>query len=207
MEGPMTAPDPNQTPTAPTPDARGGPAAEPAPDQPLTRLRGASVDIDGGRAAEFVLGACLLAVAVAAVILLIAGVQKNNQIDSLRDHGVPVAVHVDKCVGLLGGSGSNGAGYACTGSYTVGRRHLQEAIPGNGLLAPGAVIRGVTVVDDPALLSTPAQLATEHASWNVYLAPAILFVVLIVLAALFVVRHRRRAAGGAPAETAPMASR
>jgi hypothetical protein len=165
----------------------------PSPDGPVTTLRGAGVDVDPHRATQLIVGTCLVALAVVAVILLVSGIRKNAHDASLQDHGVPVSVTVSGCLGLLGGSGSNAAGYACKGSYTYDGLRYQQAIPGDALLHAGTVIRGVIVSSDPRLLSTPAAVAAQHSSWRVYLAPAILFGILVVAsgALLLARRHHR----------------
>jgi hypothetical protein len=163
------------------------------PDRPVTTLRGARVDVDPRRAGQLVLGAVLVALAVVAVVLLVAGVQKNAQADALEHHGVAVEVKVSGCSGLLGGSGSNAAGYRCQGSYTFAGRHYERDIPGNVLIAPGTIIRGVVTPGDPGLISTPALVAAQRSSWRVYLAPAILFAALaIALVAVVLLRRRAR---------------
>jgi hypothetical protein len=177
-----------------TPD----PAPDLGGDQPLTRLRGASVDVDVRRAGHVVLAVCLAAVLVTAVILLVAGIDKNDQITSLRQDGVPVAVRVTACTGLLGGSGSNAAGYACSGTYTVAGRHYEEPIPGRGLLATGSVVRGITVPADPNLLSTPTAVAGERTSWRVFIVPVILFGVVALVAVVLLVRRRRKPMASPP---------
>ena len=120
-----------------------------SPDRPVTTLRGASVDVDPRRALRLVVAVCLVALTLVAVVLLVAGANKNSQSVSLHDHGVPVSVTVTGCLGLLGGSGSNGAGYACKGSYTFNGHRYVQAIPGTTLLHPGDVIPGVIVPDRP----------------------------------------------------------
>ena len=162
-------------------------------DGPVTTLRGAGVDVDPRRAAHVVVSTCLVALAVVAVILLVSGIRKNAHDASLQNHGVPVSVTVSGCLGLLGGSGSNAAGYACKGTYTFDGRHYQQAIPGDALLHAGSVIHGVIVPGDPRLLSTPATVATQQPSWKVYIAPAILFGILVVALVVMVLasRHRR----------------
>jgi hypothetical protein len=176
----MTASDPT------SPDGR--PLSS---DRPVTTLRGAGVDVDPRRARQLVLAGCLAALAITAVILLIAGIQKNAQANRLRHHGVAVSVTVTGCSGLLGGSGSNGAGYACKGTYTFHGRRYQQSIPGNGLHQAGSVIRGVIVADDPGLLSTPDMIARQPASGSVFVVPAVLFGVLAAaLVAVAVLRRR-----------------
>jgi hypothetical protein len=141
-----------------------------------------------------VVSVCLIALAVVAVILLIAGVQKNNQAVTLHQHGVRVNVTVIGCLGLLGGSGSNGAGYACRGTYTFDGHRYTQSIPGNSQRAPGAVITGVIVASSPGLLSTPGLVAAQQASWKVFIVPIVLFVVL-ALSLVLVALVRRRARG------------
>lgn len=160
-------------------------------DLPLTHLRGAGVDVDPRRALQMVLVACLVASAVVALILLLVGVQKNAQSDNLQHHGVPVEVTVTGCMGLLGGSGSNGAGFACKGSYQFHGRQFEKYIPGDSDYQSGTVIPGVIVADDPGLLSTPSIVADQHASWKVFIAPAVLVVVSVLILAMLV-RSRRR---------------
>ena len=169
----------------------GGPVTE--PDAPLTNLRGARVEVDPRRARRLIVGVLLVALVVVAVVLLVAGVKKNDQESSLRHHGVPVLVTVTGCTGLLGGSGSNAAGYACKGTYTFGGHHFDQSIPGTELLHPGQVVRGVIVSSDPALLSTPAAVAGQRTSDNVYIAPFILLLVflIVLVGALRSYRHGR----------------
>jgi hypothetical protein len=170
------------------------------PDGPLGNLRGAQVAVDPRRARRLVVGLSLVALAVVAVVLLVAGVNKNDQASSLHDHGIPVSVTVTGCTGLLGGSGSNAAGYACKGTYTFEGRHYARSIPGTGLWHPGAVIDGVISSGDPGLLSTPSAVAGQTASDSVFIAPAILFVVFLVVLALVLLSYRRSRAGGTGAE-------
>jgi hypothetical protein len=145
------------------------------------RLRGAGVDVDVRRAARVVVGGCLVALAVVTAVLFAAGVGKNAQINLLHQHGVPVTVTVSGCIGLMGGSGSNLAGYSCKGTFFLDGHRQNDAIPGTTFLRPGSTIRGVAVPSDPGLLSTVGILATEHSSWRVFLLPTILLVVLVVL--------------------------
>jgi hypothetical protein len=173
------------------------PIPDPSPDLPLTRLRGAGVDVDPRRAARLVIAVCLVALVVIAAVLVVAGAQKNAQASNLRHHGVPVAVTVTGCTGLLGGSGSNPAGYACKGTYAFEARRYEQDIPGNTSLRSGAVIRGVIVPGDPYLLSTPAMVASEQASWHVFIAPIILLAA-VVLAVTTLLLVRRRKLRGSP---------
>jgi hypothetical protein len=134
----------------------------------------------------------LVGLAVLVVILFLAGAHKNSQITELRQHGVPVEVRVSGCLGLLGGSGSNQAGYSCRGTFTLDGRSYNEVVPGNILHPPGTMLRAVTVRSDPHLLDTARALANEHSSPKVFILPAVLLAVFILLAVALVLVHRRR---------------
>ena len=195
-----TAPrDPRDPPPSSGTPAPGAPASDrPAGAEPVGTLRGAGVNVDTRVAARVAAAVCLLAIAVVAVVLFVAGSQKNAQIKSLQTHGVTIDAKVTGCLGLLGGSGSNGAGYDCTASYVYQGQRYTEDIPGNDqALAAGTTIKGVIASDDAALFSTPPTVAGEHTSARVYLAPAILAGVFVVLSGAWILLWRRpsRAAG------------
>jgi len=164
-------------------------------------LRGASVSVDTRRASQVVIGVCLTALAVVGIVLLIAGIQKNSQVTNLRQHGVPVTVTVASCDGLMGGSGSNLAGYSCTGTYTFHGHQYRQGIPGIAFHATGSSLQGVTVASDPKLLSTPREVAEERASWRVFIIPAVLLIVCLAVLALLIVLSRRKARPPSPART------
>lgn len=160
--------------------------------QPLTTLRGASVEVDPRLAARVVVALCVVALAVVAVFLSVAGVDKNAEITGLRQQGTPVEVTVTRCFGLLGGSGSNGAGNRCIGTFVLDGTLYHGTIPGNALWAPGTTIRLVTIKSDPGLLASDHQLASEHASWRVFILPTVLVVVATALVIAIIVRRQRR---------------
>jgi hypothetical protein len=168
--------------------------------EPLTSLRAGSVDIDSRRIGRGIGVLLLVALVVVAVVLAVAGTEKNNQINRLRQAGVPVTITVSTCLGLLGGSGSNAAGYNCRGTFTVAGRRYTEGIPGTTFYRPGTTVRAVRVPGDPALVTPLTVLATEQASWRVYLLPAILLAVAGLLLVLLVYsrRHTRRATATQP---------
>jgi len=159
-------------------------------------LRGAGVQIDGRRLAAVFVGIVLVTLAVLVVVFTVVGIDKNQQIDQLRNHGVPIGVTVTSCQGLLGGSGSNGAGYSCRGTYQFGGHRYDEQLPGTALYAPGTVVRAVVVPGDPALVSPVAVVNTEHASATVFILPAVFFALLLALLVVLALRRRRRPAAG-----------
>ncbi len=187
----MTAPEPTTSPD-PKPGETAATATEHAtPGAALTTLRGAGVNVDVRRAAHVVVGICVVGLAVLVVLLFVAGVHKNAQITRLRQHGVAVEVTVSGCLGLLGGSGSNPAGYACRGTFTLDGHRYNEAIPGNTLRPPGTKVRAVAASGNPPLLSTAHAVSTERASASVFIVPGILLVVLVFLVGGLVLRRRR----------------
>jgi hypothetical protein len=159
-----------------------------------TRLRGAGVAVDVRRVGRVVGAVCLVALVVLAVALFVAGAQKNAQITRLRQHGVAVGVTVTGCLGLLGGSGSNAAGYECRGRFTLGGHRYVEDIPGNTIRTPGTTVRAVAVPGNPPLLSTARAVAIDRASARVFIAPAILIVVVVVVGAIALTRRHIRGA-------------
>jgi hypothetical protein len=168
--------------------------------EPLTTLRGNGVDIDIHRVGQVIVGLCVVTLAVLVIVFSIAGAHNNDQVNRLRHDGVPVTIVVSGCIGLLGGSGSNDAGYSCKGTFTMNGRSHTESIPGITFHAPGSSVQAVVVPGDPALLSPVAILKNEHASARVFILPIILFVGLVLLVGAIVLRRRHRHAT-APAAT------
>jgi hypothetical protein len=182
-------------PDAPTPAAAGSDGGA-SSDQPVTTLRGATVDVDVRRAGQVVLAVVLIALTVIGVILLIAGIRNNHQADALRQRGVPVAVTVTHCLELMGGTGAQGAGYSCTGTYAVDGRQYRQEIPGLSFHSVGSSVAGVADPADPKLLSTPAQLAHQHSSWRVFILPGVLLLVVVVVIGFLILRRSKAAVPG-----------
>lgn len=179
-------------------------------EAPVTTLRGAGVEVSRRTVRRVIVTVTLVAMVGGAIALAIAGAHRNAQINQLRHDGVVVTVNVTRCQGLLGGSGSNAAGYTCKGAFTMhGQRYL-VTVPGLSLHVQGSRVRLVTVPGDPTLVGTPSTVAIEHASWGVFIAPAILLVMAALLATALLVRRRRAdwgQRGIAPGPmTRPMAS-
>ena len=160
------------------------------PSDTLTTLRGAGVDVDARRVGRIAASACLVALAVATIVLFVAGAQKNAEITRLRQHGIPVQVTVTRCLGELGGSGSNAAGYSCRGTFRIDGRRYNEYIPGNANHAPGTTVQAVSVPGNPPLLSTVGAVATERASWRVFILPTSLLILLALSAGALMLRRR-----------------
>jgi hypothetical protein len=128
---------------------------------------------------------------VCAGILLAAGLHENAQITDLKDHGVDVTVTFTGCIGQLGGSGSNAAGYVCRGSYRYQAVTYNRVIPGSIRRAPGSTAQVVIASDNPTLVSTTTALAAAQASDRVLIIPALLTVAALALGTVTLRRARR----------------
>jgi hypothetical protein len=169
-----------------------------AETQPLSTLRGSSVQVDGQKVGRAVVAFTAVALAVLSVTFLVVGIHKNSQINELRDHGVSVNVKISGCLGIISGSGSNVSGYMCRGSLTSDGRLYNEPIGGTtAFFTRGSTIRAVTVPGDPALLFTPGSVHRQHASASVFIVPAVLFVAF-VLFVVFALRLQRRSGSRTP---------
>ena len=173
-----------------------------APVGTMATLRGAGVEVDVRRVGRVFGALCLVTLAVLSIALFVAGAKKNDQINSLRYHGVAVEVTVTTCLGLLGGSGSNPAGYECKGTFALGGHRYREDIPGNTIRTPGATLRAVAVPGNPPLLSTARAVATDRASGKVFIVPTILIVVLALVVGALVLRRRHLPVPSQPANKA-----
>jgi uncharacterized membrane protein len=162
-------------------------------------LRGAGVGgVDTRRLGRILIGLIMATLAVLVVVFTVVGVHHNQQDDRIHHDGVPVTFSVSGCLGLLGGSGSNAAGYSCRGSYTLDGRTYRVRLPGNDFHRPGAQVPALAVPGDPTLVSPVALARTERSSAGVFLVPVILFVILVLLVALVLFdrqRHKKRGDG------------
>jgi hypothetical protein len=154
--------------------------------------------VDPRRAAQVTVAICLVTLAALVVVFYVIGINKNDQITSLKQHGVAVEDTVSGCLGLLGGSGSNAAGYRCWGTYTIDGRHYSKDIPGNVLRATGSEVAAVADPSDPGLITTVTALENERASASVFILPSVLLIVLVLLTGALALR-RRSARGAQPA--------
>jgi hypothetical protein len=148
-----------------------------------TVLRGASVAVDVPRVGRVLAAAALAALAAVVAILFWAGARHNSRITALREEGVAVTATVSQCRGLMGGSGSNAAGYNCTGTFSLGGHRFDATLPDGALHARGSTVQLVTVPGDPTLVATSAAVRSERASDRVYVVPAVLLVLLVALSA------------------------
>jgi hypothetical protein len=168
--------------------------ADVEPSDRVGQLRGAGVSVDGRRVGQVAIGIVLVTLLVLTIVFTVVGIHTNQQNDRLHNDGVPVTFTVAGCMGLLGGSGSNAAGYSCHGTYTLDGKTYSEQLPGDSFHRPGSAVPAIAVPGDPALVSPTSIVATEHSSTSVFVLPIILLVVLLLLVALLLVLRRRRQA-------------
>jgi hypothetical protein len=162
----------------------------------LTNLRGSSVaKVNTRQVGQVILILTLVTLFVLAVVFLVAGVHRNNQITGLHEHGVPAVMTVTECAVLIGGSGSTPAGDSCRGTFTLDGHHYAEAIPGSAEYDTGQQLHIVVVPNDPALLAPRQVAVNEHTSWTTFILPAILFVAFLLLLGWAIALHRRRSEG------------
>jgi hypothetical protein len=167
------------------------------PGDRIGQLRGAGVSVDGRRVGQVAIGMLLVTLAVLAIVFTIVGIHTNQQDDRLHHDGVPVTFTVTGCLGLLGGSGSNAAGYSCRGTYSLDGAHYSGVrLPGDSFHRPGSAVAAIAVPGDPALVSPASIVATQHSSAGAFVLPVILTAILLVpLVVLLLRRHRRRDTG------------
>ncbi|MBV8464299.1 MAG: hypothetical protein JO368_13460 [Acidimicrobiales bacterium] len=178
--------------------ARPSSAAQPEdPDRPISTLRGAGVEVDRRRLGQVAVALVLVALLATSAVLFVAGAHHNAQADELR-HGVPVEATVTSCLGLLGGSGSNAAGYTCNATYQVEGRRYAVTLPQASLLRVGSRVAVVAAASDPALIAMPGPASHEHSSWQVFIVPTLLLLAALGIIAWVVVRARSRRAGETP---------
>jgi len=142
------------------------------------------------RLVQVVVGLVMAGLAVSVIVLTFAGVHSNNQINRLHTQGQPVTFTVSGCLGLLGGSGSNAAGYSCRGSYTLNGHTYNEPLPGSTFYRPGTKVASVAVPGDGALVSPTSIIDSQQASNGVFVVPIVLGVILLALVVIVVVRTR-----------------
>ena len=158
----------------------------------VASLRGATANGVGRRTK---LAFASLGLAVLLVVLVVSFLSVANdhaRTERLKEHGVGVGVTVTNCTGNIGGSGSNGAGFTCRGTYALGGERFHERIGAKTTFsAPGTVLRGVV---DPShhgtVVLASAVKASSTSSWA-YATLAILSLIYLSLVVAFVRAVRR----------------
>lgn len=165
----------------------------PSLDDRATSLRGPA-PVSVGRRFWLLAGVCGLVVfAVVLVVSFLSVANDNARIDRLKTRGMPVTITVTSCIGNIGGSGSNSAGYMCRGDYTVGGAPYREIIGSMATFsATGTTVRGVVDPSHHGTVVLSSAVRDSSASPSRYVAPGLLSIVLVALT-LALRRAARRA--------------
>ena len=191
----MTSSDPPVASDGDEDKRAGSTTARDGPGDRIGQLRGAGVSVDARRVGQVAIAIVLVTLAVMTIVFTIVGIHTNQQDDRLHHDGVPVSFTVTGCLGLLGGSGSNAAGYSCRGTYTLDGKHYSGLqLPGDSFHRPGSTVAAIAVPGDPALVSPASIVATEHSSAGAFVLPVVLAAILLLLVALLLLLRRRRQA-------------
>jgi hypothetical protein len=123
-----------------------------------------------------------LILSVAVAVSFVSAANDNARIDRMKSHGIPVTITVVDCAGNLGGSGSNGAGYTCSGDYTVGGVAFHEVIGSmNTFAATGTAVRAVADPAQPSEVVLASAVKESAASWKHFILPSLLALALVAL--------------------------
>jgi len=147
-------------------------------------IRGGGGVIDTRRLFRVVVGSAIVALAVLVTVLAVEAVHKNSRIDGLQRRGVPVDVTVTSCFGILSGTGITVTTFQCSGAFDLAGHSYHAVIAGSDINhQAGDVVQAVADPKHPTSISLASSLVNAHASWRPFIAPTVLFVVLVLLIA------------------------
>lgn len=118
----------------------------------------------------------------ALVVGYLSAANDNARVHRMKSQGIPVTIRVVDCIGNIGGSGSNSAGYTCRGSYQVQRTNYTEIIGSlNSFSAPGTKLPGVADPSRPSTVILASTVRTSTTSDAPYIPLGILTVIFLAL--------------------------
>jgi hypothetical protein len=139
------------------------------------------------------LGILAVGLGVVIVVGFLAAGSDNARTTRLKTQGIHVQVTVVDCIGNLGGSGSNGAGYTCQGTYRADQRTYREVIGSMASFAkPGTVVAGVVDPSHPSTVVVASAVASSSTSATPYVVLIVLMVVELGVLGLIVLLGPRR---------------
>jgi len=161
-------------------------------------IRGAGgANVSGRNVARVAVGFWLALLGCLAIVLAVQGVHQTSRDHRLQRQGVPVEVTVTSCFGRAAGTGVTPTGFSCTGTFSLDGRRYSDLIGGtSSLLARGSTLRAVTDPNHRSILATTSAVATTKPSWKNFVSAAIVFLVLLLSAALARWRLTRVDRGG-----------
>lgn len=189
----MTEAHPNPDGAPRVPASTQSNAPQPPRRENVASLRGANA---GSIGRTFWLGAAALGLAIFTAVLvvsLVSAFNDNARIERMKAHGIPLTVTVTTCDGNLGGSGSNGAGYTCRGTYRIDNTTFHEVIGSmTSFAASGTAVRAVADPSNHGTITLSTAVKSSKASPWAFVAPGALTVATVILTWLFVRVARRR---------------
>jgi hypothetical protein len=134
----------------------------------------------------------LVVFAVAIALSFASTLNDHSRVDRMKADGVPVSVTIANCVGNMGGSGSNVAGYVCRGTYAIEGVKYNEIISSMTTFAsPGARVSAIADPSQHGYVALASAIRHASSSSAAFVVLIILTVVLILLAALLFRLTRR----------------
>ena len=141
----------------------------------LGTLRGAGVEVDVRTVGAGRHWHSCWSLAVLVVVLTIAGVHNNQQIDRLHTTGRGRHCHRVRLPGPAGRERQQRRRLLVPGPYTLSGHSYNERSRAPRFYRPGPTMAAVAVPGDPALVSPAPSCGTEHSSWRVFILPAVLW--------------------------------
>ena len=135
----------------------------------------------------------LLLLAGLSIGLLLGAASENSRAQRFSTQGIAADARVESCLGQLGGSGTNAAGYACTVSYSVDGVAHRAIIGGLTTFVPtGKHLSAVVDPQDSGVIFTTGAARAMHASSSRYVVPVLLLVLTAGLGTVSIRWWRRR---------------
>ncbi len=146
------------------------------------------------RRSWYLLGALgLVAFAVVIAVAFASVVNHNASVSRLKNGGIHVTVIVESCLGNIGGSGSNSAGFTCHGHYRIGNTPFHELIGSlTTYVAPGTSVQGVVDPAQPSKVVLASAVRRSNPSEAAFIAPVILLFLFLTLSVLLIGKARRQ---------------
>jgi hypothetical protein len=160
----------------------------------IASLRGAQAASVGRRfwLRAATVGLVLFAIAIA--LSFASTLNDHARLDRMKSHGVPVSVTISNCVGNMGGSGSNVAGYVCRGTYALEGVKYNEIVSSMTTFAsPGARVQAIADPSQHGYVALASAIKNASSSSAAFAVLIILVVVFVVLVALLFRMWRRAA--------------
>ncbi len=166
----------------------GAPGRQPTEEtsgQRVGTLRGAGVDIDRRRGRAHRRSASCSSPWLRRARPLRRGGPQEQPDRPTAQPGIPVEAKVVACLGLLGGSGSNAAGYACHATYVVGGHRYDEIRPRCRRCSNQGRRSKSSWPPATRACSPPRPCCRRAASWHVFILPGVLLLSLLAVGGRF----------------------